>query len=883
MFLSTLFVLKTWSLSSACSALASFAPSLEHPFSAGMVTQGVHEVGFSKALPIEIWMLIGMLGLAAVGLVFIIRQHARDRIQASPKAEENMRPLLNLSVFMGLLDNINAGVVVHGSDTSVLSVNRAACNIMGLTIEQMLGKQAIDPQWQLLHEGGREMAVEDYPVSRVLRSKKPLRDLLVGVRRPLQKDITWAIVNGHPVQGPSGEIDKAVISFTEVTDRIRYEEALRISEERRRLAVSTARIGLWEVDLVNGTVWWDEAYERLFGQRPADTSLSWDWWISRIHPQDRERVKASLQGASAGTATSWSEDYRFQLPDGSYAYIQDRATIEHGDNGQPARIVGAMMDVTELKRTQSALIESKRQLDSLLENLPGMAYRCVYDNDWTMEYLSRGGEALTGYPIDQLLQNRVLSYNDVIIPEDREFVRDSVQTGLQRTGVFCMEYRIRTASGKTKWVWEQGLGLRGDNGAFDTLEGIILDITDRKAAEDQLIKSKELAESANRAKSEFLAVISHEMRTPLNPIMGHAALLSEEVPERQRPMVQAIYSASERLLSLIEHILEYTRLDRASTSPRVVKFPLLQACSSTFQAATAQADHLNCEFRNGSDNLQAIADELQIYSDPDMIRRILETLIENACKYTPAGRVVLTVGMRDGAHRNEFVFEVEDTGVGIEPATLENLFKPFSQADSSYTRSYEGVGLGLAICRKLVDILDGSIEVRSEKGVGSCFSVVLPLTVERFSTKPQVETEVRKAAGRLSKALKILVVEDEPGNAALAQAMIQKLGGQAIIAQSGKNAVELCANEIFDLVLMDLSMPEVDGIEATTRIRAPGSLNEKTPVVALTANVGAKVVRACEEAGMEGFIEKPVRIEGLYRQLQAVVDQSASSPSASDG
>ena len=275
-------------------------------------------------------------------------------------------------------------------------------------------------------------------------------------------------------------------------------------------------------------------------------------------------------------------------------------------------------------------------------------------------------------------------------------------------------------------------------------------------------------------------------------------------------------------------------------------------------------------FNNGGKGLLAIDQELEIISDRSVLIRILSNLLQNACKYTKTGSVSLSVGLvPDDSSTNTYQFIIEDTGIGIEESKIPDLFKPFTQVDSSYSRPYEGVGLGLAICGKLIKILGGDIEVSSQLNKGSCFKVSIPFNSSE-TAQQQIQLPERQAPLKLKRSLNVLIVEDVADNMNVTRALITRLGGTPFTAYDGSEALAHCQKQKFDAILMDLRMAGMDGFEATTHIKKDNARNAQTPIIALTANVADSTKQQCLEYGFAAFVPKPVVKQKLYDTLNQI-------------
>ncbi|PKA16153.1 MHYT domain-containing protein [Leptospira haakeii] len=635
---------------------------------------------------------------------------------------------------------------------------------------------------------------------------------------------------------------------------------LRISESRLRTIITTAVDGVITMDSQGRIREFNRSAELIFGYTNKEVIGK---NIRELMPDPyytvRDKNSETMLSAGFAKIIGSSREVIGIRKDGSDFPI--RLAIGHGKLAGEDLFVGFVTDISDRKMIENALKQSEQQVRSLIENIPGITYRCLPNNDWNMLFMSDASESITGYPVQDFISaESVRSFKDIVHPEDIKMVESIVDSAVAGKRAFTLEYRIIHQNGETRWLWDNGCGVYGGNGEAIFIDGVILDITERRMIEEALRKEKEKAELAAITKTSFLANMSHEIRTPMNAILGFTeVLLSDELEKNHRTHLETVKSSAKSLLRLLNDILNTAKLEKGAVELEEMDFSLFKLIAELKSTLGISTRKKNLEF----EVIQG-PDLPEFYKGDSLrIRQILMNLIGNAVKFTDNGKVSLKVTREDG----KLHFAVQDTGIGIQADRLEKIFEPFTQADISTTRRFGGTGLGTTICKQLTELMGGKIWAESTLRKGSTFHVLLPLELGKPRQENQIKTGIKLPA------LKILVVDDVEKNTELVSLLLQNLGHQVESSYNGEDAVKKVTTGSFDLVLMDIQMPGLDGRQATRVIRMHEMQENvsRTPILALTASVFEEDKNAATAAGMDGFVSKPVEMDQMIAEIARVI------------
>lgn len=533
--------------------------------------------------------------------------------------------------------------------------------------------------------------------------------------------------------------------------------------------------------------------------------------------------------------------------------------------GARRRFMNRLQRFITIRQAEEKLRDIQNEMQALVDN--SSAIITMRDLNGKITLVNREFERIFGVNRDQMVGKTDRS----LWPDMHAQKMSDEDRRVLRTGESIRDYLELTREGRHEYYYYVKFPIRDDNGKLKGVCSIATDITEQKALEKEranLEVRERTAIESSRIKSEFLANMSHEIRTPINGIVGMTGLLLDtELSAEQREYAENIRRCSDSLLSVINDILDFSKIESGKLSIDSVDFDLSQLLSDIDRTFHFSAQEKGLRFGIRGDVIKHPV----FKSDPGRIRQILTNLVSNAIKFTQSGSVFIELKiLSDHANATEFRFEVRDTGIGLSEDAKSRLFQSFTQADASVTRRFGGTGLGLSISKRLVELMGGSIGVDSEEGKGACFWFNLRL-IKGDHKFVSIEDVIRLEAISLKdhKGKRILVAEDNPMNQKVAIKQLEKLGYHVDAVGNGLEVISVLESVPYDIVLMDCQMPELDGYEATRRIRSQaGTKFQNIPIVAMTANAIQGERERCLAAGMNDYVSKPFNIKDLAQVLE---------------
>lgn len=662
---------------------------------------------------------------------------------------------------------------------------------------------------------------------------------------------------------PVGEL---ISVYTDITE-------LKLAEQRLLNVIEGAQVSTWEWDITSGKMQVNARWAEMLGLNYAQLGpVNYAIWSQLMHPDDKPTVYARIQQCLKEGADTFQAEFRMRHNDGYWIWVADRGrVIRRSASGQVEFAAGVLIDISELKAREAAEIAARQELEKTIVDRAAAEQRFFdiatvsdgwfweQDADLRFTYLSNTQFLdLVGEPGGSIIGKT----RDEWVNRDRGALASANWADLAakcaarqpfRNFVYCG----RSAAGQdVRWMQISGMPIFDSMGVFRGYRGVGSDVT-------ELLRAKTQSDAANRAKSTFLANMSHEIRTPLNGVLGMAELLESALEdEAHKRMIGIIRQSGETLLNILNDILDMSKVEAGKLTLEQTPFQPTEITRQVEDLYSLRAQEKGISF----EVLTSAGAEQWRIGDPHRLRQIVDNLASNAIKFTERGEVTIKLHGRKAA---PLIIEVRDTGIGMTPEQVAILSEEFSQADSTITRRYGGTGLGMAITTKLVEMMGGAISVTSRAGIGTTVRVELPLPAsESASIRPAADTPSTSIAG-----IRVLAADDNATNRAVLEAMLLHAGTEVTMVEDGLQAVNAWASGRFDIVLLDISMPVMDGTTALRKIRDQEAASgaPEVPIIAVTANAMSHQIAEFLMSGFDSCLSKPVDLSSLAKAIQSLV------------
>jgi PAS domain S-box-containing protein len=779
-----------------------------------------------------------------VGVQGVIRDITKIKM-----AEEAL--MLSESRFKAIYELSPIGIILFNSELKLIHANRAALDIFRVKsidetlIGSLLNKASLSDETRKNLLGGKTIRYEsifdfnELGVMEYLKTSKSEKVYVYVIATPIYLD---GLLN------PSNYI----MQVQDITERKRAEAQIIASESKfaETFHLSPNPLALTEIGS-GKIVDTNESFEELTGYFKEElighSTLEMDIWAE---PNERKHLLKFLTDSERVQDMPMkmrrkNGEIRDLIMSARYIHLADKL-----------HLITQARDVTEINRAAEELRRSQAKYKAIVEDLPNML--CRFKQDGILTYANEEYCSCFGKSKEESIG---CSFLFSLTEMERKKLMNCIASLCTSKPVVSHEFMVNGPDGKGRWYrWT----IRA---LFDEYENVIEyqsigeDITESVHAREALVRAKHAAETTAHAKSEFLANMSHEIRTPLNAILGMTSiLLDSNLNAEQKATLDALHNGGETLMAAINNILDFSKIESGKRELEMQPFSLKRCIHEALEIIEAKAKEKGILLNVSID--EDVPEN--VIGDNTCLRQVLLNILGNAIKFTDDGQVVLSACKCHPSDRSELKFCVKDTGIGISEDGIKRLFKPFSQVDASLTRRYGGTGLGLAISKRLVELMGGRIWAESELGKGSIFHFTIT-TEPVYAQKAIQMIESKQNAPRSLNDLQVILAEDNPINQRIMLHMLKKIGIQADVAANGLEVLRALDHKSYDIVLMDVAMPEMDGLEATKAIRQRYS--NQPYIIAATAHTMDSDKEKCLACGMNDYISKPISIEVLTSAL----------------
>lgn len=672
--------------------------------------------------------------------------------------------------------------------------------------------------------------------------------------------VHWIVAKGRGFYEGENKPVRMIGTVQDVTPLKRSQQKLKENQKLLRMALANAKAGTWDWNIVTQEVFWCPENYALYGIDPQIKPLQYADWEHSLHPDDRDRNNRQVAKILSGETTEFSTEFRIIHPQRGVRWLLGTGNVIRDPEGKPIRLSGINLDISHLKEAEQALHQSKNELKLITEVIPQQIWSAATDGH--IDYINQRWQDYTGLDLQQM---RLRGWAAIVHPDDLPTITSNWIWAIKTEQKFDTEARLRSADGTYHWFLSQARPLRNEQGEIVKWYGTNTHITRIKELEAELLQQTEDLRHANQLKDQFLAIVSHELRTPLNPILGWTQLLASGKLDKDKIAmgIEAIGRNARLQAQLIDDLLDVSYILRGKLDLKLFPLdlkPIIKSAIDTVQlAANAKSIQIETELESKIG---------EVLGDAARLQQIVWNLVSNAIKFTPEGGRITVKLKRDNT---EALIRVEDTGQGIDAEFLPYVFDRFRQAESSSTRKFGGLGLGLAIVRHLSELHGGAVAVSSlGLGRGAVFSVKLPLMNTPTTEQINYETTVDPVQPNRFSGIYVMVVDDEIDSLDILTLILEQEGAEVASVASADEALAAFEEKTPNLIISDIGMPKTDGYSLITQIRALPQ-GADVPAIALTAYAGEIDKQLTFDAGFQKHIAKPVSLPELIGAVAELV------------
>lgn len=827
---------------------------------------------FIFGLAVHLAMILLMIMLPAVFVWYTFRMVAIPILIFYPIATVLIGKILfdqeNTSVFLteirksekkfrSLFDTMSQGVLYISNTGKIEDANPAALRILGYTDQDLIGKDSDVFAAHAIHLDNTPLQQEEFPSKIALKTGVPVTNTVIGIFNPMLNQRRWISTSAIPqFIGYQTKPHRVHITFDDITERILANERLVKNEAQYRLLADHMTDMVWLMNLKLVPTYISPSIEKIRGfsfdelrEMPLEQQITPDSFRKAMQVYNEEMTKV-LRDRNYNPVISL--ELEFYKKDGSTYWSENTFTFIRDAKGIPTSVLAEGRDIT----SRITANEKIKLLSRAVDQSP--ASIIITDIRGNIQYVNQKALEVTGYQRDEVIGKNPRIFSSGELPNE---AYANLWTTISQGNEWRGEFHNKKKNGELYWEYASISPIKDENGAFSQFLAIKEDTTERKEFIAKLTIEKEKAEKAGKLKDAFIANISHEIRTPLNGVLGMTELIKEDfsqfATDENRLYFSSIDKSAKRLMNTVDTILYFSRLQIGdySLSPEPASLEALLQQVITENQPDAEEKNLQLLFRN-------LTSSPVVYIDSESVTKAISNIINNAIKYTESGSVIVTLYQ---VANDDYCIDCTDTGIGISDEYLKRLFEPYSQEEVGYSRSYEGLGLGLPIVKKILDLNNTGIAVKSNKGSGTTITLTFRKQSE-LPEQPPVKTIKPAAPASTVNKPTILIVEDD----AINQFFIKKVLSpkyNAVGAADADAALQKLDEQKIDLILMDISLRSGrNGLQLTRAIRN-GSNNPNIIIIAVTAHALDEDIKNCMNAGCNDFLAKPFTTEQLLGKI----------------